>query len=153
MTNAVRGLVTAELGGKTWSLEYTIDALCQLEDLLDLSALDILASVARGNTRLGLTRALIWAALRVHHPEVTVAQAGEMIRHADGKAFVAKVSDAFLQCWPTPDPAQEADGAAAANPPPTDAGGGTGGPSSSSGSSTAAVTPTPIGDKPLEPSS
>lgn len=153
MTNAVRGLVTAELGGKTWSLEFTIDSLCQLEDLLDKTSVDILREVAQGNARLRLTRALIWAALRRHHSEITVEAAGELLRDPAGPAFAAAVSDAFLMCWPQADPDAKAEGDGEAGNPPTAAPAGTGGRSSSSGSSAAAARRKATGAKPPAASS
>lgn len=149
MTNAVRGLVTHELDGKTYQLEFTIDALIQLEDALDCHSVEILQKLAAGAPRLVFVRAMIWGALRAHHPEITLLQAGELLRADGGGGLGDKVTTAFVESWP------KAEAGDAGDPPKRQApaAAGTGASSSSPGSSATAGRRTRTGAKPREASS
>jgi hypothetical protein len=140
MTNPHRGQVSVEIDGETLKLEYTIDALCQLEDRFGISAMDILVRVSEQRT-LSLTRTLIWGALREHHPTITEKQAGEMMRAEGGGVLAGKTLEAFISAWPEGDGEANPPTAQPESPPPA----GIGESSSASGSSADAANPTPSG--------
>lgn len=75
--NPETGVVSFEASGETYRLQFTIDAICTLEDLLDKSVADIGVQMARG--RIGTIRAALWAGLREHHPKVTLREAGDLL--------------------------------------------------------------------------
>lgn len=75
--NPETGEVSFEVSGKTYRLQFTIDAICQLEDTLDKSVGGFLADLHRG--RVGALRAGLWAGLREHHHDVTIRQAGDFL--------------------------------------------------------------------------
>lgn len=82
-SNPHKGEVSFELvSGETYTLQFTIDAICTLEELLDKSSMDIFTLLARG--RIGVLRAAMWAGLQTQHPKVTVREAGELIPHIKG---------------------------------------------------------------------
>jgi hypothetical protein len=65
---------TIEAGGKNYRLAYTTNALCQLEDKVDGTALAGMA-VKKVNSFL---RYMFWAALLQHQPETTLETAGDI---------------------------------------------------------------------------
>jgi hypothetical protein len=76
--NPHKGEVSFELvSGEAFTLQFTIDAVCTLEELLDKSSMEIFGLLARG--RIGVMRAAMWAGLQAHHPKITLREAGEMI--------------------------------------------------------------------------
>jgi hypothetical protein len=82
--NPETGVVSFEASGEAYRLQFSIDAICTLEDLLDKSVADIGVQMARG--RIGTIRAALWAGLREHHPKVTLKDAGELLTEPALKA-------------------------------------------------------------------
>ena len=82
--NPVKGEVSFELvSGEAYTLQFTIDAICTLEELLDKSSMEIFTLLARG--RIGVLRAAMWAGLQARHPKITLREAGEIIPHIKGE--------------------------------------------------------------------
>lgn len=75
MANAARGEVTFKVGAARYTLKFSTNAICELEEHLDLGLNSIVANMERLTT----VRALLWAGLRAHHPEMTISGAGELI--------------------------------------------------------------------------
>lgn len=63
-----------EIGGKSYRMEFTVNALCDLEDQANGVTLATLA-VHKSNQFL---RLMVWAALIGHQPKTTIKQAGEL---------------------------------------------------------------------------
>jgi hypothetical protein len=87
MANRERGEVALEVGGQQYTLVLTTNAMCELEDLLstpdkDVTFPEVVTKAARLSIR--AMRALVWAAARERHPEMTLAQAGALIYAAGG---------------------------------------------------------------------
>lgn len=87
MSNRETGVVTVEVQDKTYRLVLDVNAICELEAAFstpdkEIVLNDILTKVARGSV--AHIRALVWAALRRHHPEMTLAQSGQFIQDAGG---------------------------------------------------------------------
>jgi hypothetical protein len=96
MANPHKGDMDVEIDGKTYTLRLDIDAICQLEALgqpLGFATFGAIgAAVDAGNVT--LLRATMWAALRRHHAEVGMAEAGELIEAlgvAETGPLIAKV--------------------------------------------------------------
>ena len=120
MTNVLKGefeisVNPAEEGeaGETLTLVYDWDALCHLEEALDMGLIEILILMNRG-FRLKLVAPLFWAGLRAHHPAVTLEAAKAMIPRCGG-AFdlYRKMGEGIERAFPTPSAAE----AAPADPP------------------------------------
>lgn len=79
MSNPNKGDVEVEAGGKTYTLRFSIDALCQLEAKAGKSFQKIGDDLASGQVSLTLARQLLWAGLREHHSEITEKMAGELM--------------------------------------------------------------------------
>jgi hypothetical protein len=134
MGNAVKGEVSFAQGGDTFTLVYDVDALCVAEEALDMAVEDILAQLNAKRRKMGVVRAVLWAGLRRHHPELTLLGVGQTFFGPGGLGIlgaIVYIADALNKAFPKP----VADGEAAsgeADPPPP-AADGTGSGSSVSG--------------------
>jgi hypothetical protein len=140
MANRLKGEVELKVPkGPTLRLVYDIEALCQVEDKLDIGALEIFARLYSVELlRLSFLRTLLWAGLQMHHADAFVGDAGvkavgELIPKLGGiTAVLDKVRDAFTAAFPKP----KEDGKPPADPPKrrtTRPAAGTGGSSGASG--------------------
>lgn len=106
MQNKERGTASIEIDGSTYRMSMPIDSIVQLEEVL-ATPLDrpsfpvIVGRLLAGGIR--EFRAFMWAALREHHPELTLKRVGEMIQAAGGtEKFAEQVS--ILSGSTIPDP-------------------------------------------------
>ena len=119
--NPHRGEVSFELdSGEAFTLQFTIDAICTLEELLDKSSVEIFGLLARG--RISALRAAMWAGLQARHPKITVREAGEMILRSKGEEkALPLVMRAMSHAFPAPTAKASGSGEAAddgkADPP------------------------------------
>lgn len=93
MSNAPRGTVTLDVGGKVYTMHLTFNAICQLEETLStankqVTFKEIAEMAERGSLR--HVRAVVWAALLKHHPEMSISDAGELIHDAGGLSGLTK---------------------------------------------------------------
>lgn len=101
MANPHRGEVTFEADGKQWTLAYSINALCVLEDALGMGIGEVVERF--GNVqklRLNTVRAVLWAGLNDHHPEVSLKQAGELIADMTLPTSIDLLGRAFSLAFP-----------------------------------------------------
>lgn len=109
MANRVRGEVAFEASGKTWTLRYSTNSLCELEDALGLPVNKIIAGLQdRDNVRIKTIRAVVWAGLRDRHAEITLAEAGELISDAGLGPMTTKVGEAFAAAFPETESGEDA---------------------------------------------
>lgn len=112
MANADKGEVTLSLGGKSYTLRLSTNAMATAEGLLDKEIGEIVAMLARG--RLSALRVLLWAALIEKHPRLSLIDAGEMIdadREGVGDALGKALAAAFPEAKENPQPASGEAGA------------------------------------------
>ncbi len=101
MTNVHRGDVTAEIDGAAYTLRFSVDAMCQLEAAVGKSFAEIGQDLSAGKISITLARQLLWSALREHHADVTLKQAGEMIIGMGGMmGAMAKLNEALISAFP-----------------------------------------------------
>lgn len=80
MTNTVRGTMTVEALGKTWTLKLSTNALCELEEQLGQGIESLGAMLQDPNQgRMKLFRLVVWAALTDNHPDIKLTDAGTLI--------------------------------------------------------------------------
>ena len=116
MANPHRGQVS--LGAYT--LSFSINALCELEDLLDQPMAEIVAGMqSPEKMRMSTVRAMFWAALRDNHPAIDLEGAGLIVSELGMGAAMAKVGEAFRLAFPTAKAGAE--GKPKANPRPAKA--------------------------------
>lgn len=99
MANRQKGEVAFQLEGKAYTLRYSIDALCALEQStgMKISEIGLLSGGAAGITEL---RALLWAGLRERHAELDLKAAGELIRLDKVAELTKSIVDAFMAAFP-----------------------------------------------------
>lgn len=109
MANRHRGTVEFRYDGKTYTLSFSINAMCELEDLLGDSFGDMMAK-AQDPTKVSMktVRAMFWAGLRDHHNEMTIQDAGHLMTEIGlteagelvAKAFAAAMPEAAKAAGP-----------------------------------------------------
>jgi hypothetical protein len=94
-----KGEVSIEADGKRYTLAFSINALCELEDKLGESVADIGSLAAKGK-RFSTIRTVFWAGLHDHHPDLTLQDAGKIISAMGIEAADAAVAEAFGLAFP-----------------------------------------------------
>jgi hypothetical protein len=102
MTRRGEGEATFEADGKTWTLRFDFNAMVDFEEATGGKIFDMLASMESGTASPAALRALIWAMLRDHHPDITLHEAGKI-----AKAGLRAMNAAALSGLPNSDPAGE----------------------------------------------
>jgi hypothetical protein len=96
------GSVGFEADGKRWTLCYSVNALCEMEDALGKSVAEIGATLSDA-TKAGakFMRAVFWAGLTDHHPDLTIKDAGALMQGIGGiTRATALFSEAFALAFP-----------------------------------------------------
>jgi len=99
MANPHRGEVSLKAGDTTYTLSLSANAICELEDHTGRDIGDI-ASSLNGNVAMKLVRALVWAALQDHHPDMDIKGAGRVITEAGMPACMEAIGVAFQRAFP-----------------------------------------------------
>jgi hypothetical protein len=81
MANSQKGELDIDVDGKTYRLALDLNALCEFQELVypgdpDFDMGETIARIGKGN--FVLSRALFWATLRRHHPDVTLRDVSEL---------------------------------------------------------------------------
>jgi hypothetical protein len=104
MANAEKGEASFEFEGKSYTFVLSINALCELEDLLGQRINDTLAKLGNPNASdLRTMRAMLWAGLREHHPDVTLKQAGVMLQKMGLAGITALLNKGIERTFPRAD--------------------------------------------------
>ena len=87
MANPERGEVALIVGDRTYTLVIDVNAVCELEELLStpdqpVTSGQVFLLAAQRSVR--HIRALVWASLRRHHPEMELSHTGQLIEDAGG---------------------------------------------------------------------
>lgn len=119
MANAEVGQVPFTLGegkgAKSFVLQYSVDALCALETLLnkDVTAIgtDLQEAIENKTVRLGFVRSLLWAGLRENQPAFVdpvagLRAAGELLREPGADKAMEQLATAFRLAFPNVEDAE-----------------------------------------------
>lgn len=80
MANKHRGEVGFSVDETDYTLRYSTNALCAMEDALDLGVNAVALLLADpSQVRMRIVRAVFWAGLTDRHPEISQADAGDII--------------------------------------------------------------------------
>lgn len=83
MPNPHKGESEIELSdGRKLTLAFNANAWIEAEEQLGKPTPDIVDELQSGRASLKTQRALMWAGLRKHHPEIDIAEAGEILLEA-----------------------------------------------------------------------
>ncbi len=110
--NPLKGEVSRVIDGETFTLVFSIDALCAVEERFDKGIAQLAVIIAR-TQRLSVVRALLHAGLAAHHPTLTEVAAGELIRELKIEPACAWIADGLKAAFGPGDK----DGGAAAETP------------------------------------
>lgn len=99
MANPHRGQVSLKAGDTIYTLSLSANAICELEDHTGREIGDI-ASALNGSVGMKMVRALVWAALQDHHPEIDIKGAGNVITAAGMHACMEAIGAAFQRAFP-----------------------------------------------------
>lgn len=89
------------------TLRFDFAALCEAEEAADAGTDQMLKEMVQGKPRLRTARAMLYGSLRFHHPDVTLADVGEILM-TDGPAASEAMGKAMEEM---------ADRRSTANPP------------------------------------
>ena len=103
MANRTRGEVSFKAGDATYTLQFSINAICDLEEALDLPVEQIAEMFDGGSVRMRDVRTFIWAGLREHHPDIEEREAGRIATEVGVDAVIEKVGEAFRAAFPEVD--------------------------------------------------
>lgn len=98
---------TLQAGGKTYSLAFSMRAMCALEDALDRPATGVLAEMVAAageptTMRMKTLRTMLWAMLRDNHPEIDDEGASDIASAAGAMVTLGAVMAAAAGAFPAP---------------------------------------------------
>ena len=86
--------VKVDVHGTDWTLRLDFNALAEFEEKTGSNAMQEMAKIESGEGSIVMLRHFVWSCLRYHHPDVTLAQAGDVLSH-DPQALGTAVAAAF----------------------------------------------------------
>lgn len=100
--NPHKGEVVFDAGGQAYTMRFSIDAICALEEETGKGVVLLSEELSDpAKLRMSLVRQVVWAGLRDAHPELTVKQAGELIASSGGLSnMVERIGRAFQLAFP-----------------------------------------------------
>lgn len=101
MANPHRGEVALKVGDLEYKLSFSINAICELEDALDMPVAQVAERMKdAGNLRMSLVRTVVWAALGDHQEGITAKEAGRIVTEAGIPAVMEAIGKAFSLAFP-----------------------------------------------------
>lgn len=98
MSNPLRGEATFEIDGVQYRLRFTWNAAVEYEEIAGRPLSDALLDVAREKLSAKSLRAMVWAGLQEHHPQVSLAETGKLIDQL-GRREAARLMGVALQYY------------------------------------------------------
>jgi hypothetical protein len=101
MGNPITGEVDFPVGDQTYRLRLSINQLIEVEDITGLGIVQIANLFADPDTiKARDVRAVLWGALREHHPEIDLVGAGEIMTRARLQSTIDHVGKALQAAFP-----------------------------------------------------
>lgn len=98
MANAVRGEKTFEVDGETYTLQFDINGLCDLEQLMGKASAELVPMMTAGS--MTATRAVMWCGLKAKHPDVDLLTAGDLVSLLGPLQAQTLLTDAMRLAFP-----------------------------------------------------
>lgn len=96
MANRFKGEVSFRAGDIEYTMRFSANALCELEDAIGMGVNAVATQLADPSSlRLKMVRSVFWAGLRDRHPDMTIKHAGDLITELSLTKAMELVSDAF----------------------------------------------------------
>jgi tail tube GTA-gp10-like protein len=101
LANAHKGEVEFTLDKKVYTLHFSINAMCELEDKLGGSVVEM-ANIAADPSKISMKtmRTLFWAGLLDHHEAITEVDAGRLIDQIGLVDAMQMLAKAFTLSFP-----------------------------------------------------
>lgn len=139
MANRERGEVSIEIDGTVYTMCLSMNAMVALEELFSTAEHEVAfeeISTKADEGKVKYQRALLWAVLQDHHPEIKLTDVSRLVQAAGGfGAFTVKLIE--LAKLAAPDERDLARLGVKKNPPPAQGAAGRGGRSTSKGAAQA----------------
>lgn len=102
MANPHRGGVSLQAGGATYTLSFSVNALCELEAQMGGTPMPKIAASLQSadGVSMSMVRTLVWAALRDHHRDVDERGAGDIVSDAGIEPVMEAIGEAFQLAFP-----------------------------------------------------
>jgi hypothetical protein len=110
VSTPANGVLTFEAHGRTWRLCASVNALCELESLVD-DPEQVALLMSGGDVNFSTARAGFCAFLRDNHPDLTQEEAGLLLDHLTLQVAGKKIAQALMIAFPqvpTPNPRKAA---------------------------------------------
>lgn len=101
MPNPHRGEVSFVAGEQTYTLSFSVNSICSLEDELG-EGWDAIASQLRSTPRVKTVRAVLWAGLLDKHEGLEIEDAGRIMTEAGVAETMEAVGRALIAAFPAP---------------------------------------------------
>jgi hypothetical protein len=99
--NEHRGEVSLAIGDAVYTLRLGCNSLVAMEGALGQKLPQIVAAFNARDVGLTEIRAMLWAALREHHPKLTLDAVGTLLDVIGFEAAADAIGRAFVLAWPT----------------------------------------------------
>jgi hypothetical protein len=132
MANRIYGESRLPLDDRELTLRFDFGALVEAEEAAGVGTEEMMKELSGGGARLKTARAMLYGALRYHHPELTLEDAGDLLM-GDGEGVSRAMGEAMQEMADRRSPNPPKGAAAGARKPPL----GTGTPSSRHGAKAA----------------
>jgi hypothetical protein len=97
MANRIYGEARVVLeDGRELTLRFDFGALVEAEEAADAGTEELMRELAKGSPRLKTARAMLYGALRYHHSDLTLEDAGELLM-SDGSAVSEALGEAMQE--------------------------------------------------------
>lgn len=113
VADAVTPSAEVEIDGQAFRLVYDFNAIADAESAAGCNLLHGLSATMLNTMNAAQLRGLFWAALRRHHPGITVQRAGELIRLDTMPQIIEGIGQAFVLAMPKKENPTPAAGGAA----------------------------------------
>lgn len=106
MANPHQGEVAADIGGKSYKLAFSSNALCELEDALDRNV-NVIAQSMQDPQKIRMRdlRVIFWAALLDHQPDTTIDDAKVLMSKIGPPELMDLLGKVFVMAFPRPETA------------------------------------------------
>jgi hypothetical protein len=99
MANSSRGSVALQAGDMAYTVSFSVNALCELEDAFGVTVQKI-GAIFDKEASMKDVRKLARCALSDHHPAITDKEAGKVVTDAGLPVFMDAVQKAFQLAFP-----------------------------------------------------
>ena len=95
-----RGAVTLAHGDETYTMRFSINALCAFEEHVGKSLMQVFSEGEKAELSVTMIRSLVWAGLTEDKPDLTLKEAGEIIQNVGLEPMTEAMMEAVQASFP-----------------------------------------------------